>query len=231
MNKGYNWLDGGIGVSPNWAPGSPKMREDLCVQFDLSDEAFSGKWSDVTCTKLNLVVCQKKQESGKDQTKNSIEEMKNSINLFNSAMEKIKIQLNNVTKNQVPIGFTYVQLPHEKEPGEIWSEMIWKDVSANYLGIFFRVVGGEAASFGKTQMENMTRFEKVNSIWDNEPAWGEVSKHVVPGVSNITIPLSGPSQWILTGSAGSPARYVNFELSSGEVRPKNMAIKVWRRVG
>ena len=57
-------------------------------------------------------------------------------------------------KNPVPINFTYVQLPHEKEPVEIWPWMIWEDVSANYSGVFFRVIVGEAAPFGQIQMEN-----------------------------------------------------------------------------
>ena len=102
-------MNGEEALSPNWAPGSPKKDDYLCVQLDLSDESFSGKWSDVDCKKLNLVVCQKTQKSPKNETTNTIEEMKKSINELNSSMEKLKIQLNNVTKNPVPIGFTYVQ--------------------------------------------------------------------------------------------------------------------------
>ena len=210
-NKKYEWIDGTDVVYQNWAPGSPKQMNYHCVQFDLTDESLSGKWSDVMCSKGNLVVCQKTQEWTLEKLKNKL------LNLEKNA------------KNPVPIGFTYVQLPHEKEPGEIWPWMIWENVSKNYSGVFFRVEGGEAAPFGEIQMENTTRVEKVNSVWSSDAAFGEVSKHRASS-GNITIPLKGPSLWIRTGDSGSYSRYVNFELSSGEVRPKNMAIKVWRRI-
>ena len=41
-NKRYEWNDGTDVVYKNWAPGSPKQKDNHCVQFDLSDETFSG---------------------------------------------------------------------------------------------------------------------------------------------------------------------------------------------
>ena len=76
-------------------------------------------------------------------------------------MQSMLIDLKN---NPVPIGFTYVQLPLEKQSGDIWPWMIWEDVSAKYSGVFFRVVGGEADAFGEIQMANTNRISKVNSV-------------------------------------------------------------------
>ena len=126
----YEWMDGGEeALSTNWAPGYPK-KDNLCVQFDLSDESFIGKWSDVDCKKLNLVVCQRTQEWSIDRMKSTL------INLVKKST------------NPIPIGFTYVQLPHEKGPSDFWPEINWKDVTPDYAGVFFRAGGGEAAPFG-----------------------------------------------------------------------------------
>ena len=115
--KKYKWNDGSDVVYQNWAPGSPKQKYDHCVQFDLTEETLSGKWSDVFCTKGNLVVCEKLQNWSNDHLKSLV------LSLM---------------KNPVPIGFTYVQLPHEKQPGEIWPWMIWENVTSEYACVFSR---------------------------------------------------------------------------------------------
>ena len=97
-------------------------------------------------------------------------------------------------KNPVPIGFTYVQLSYEKEPGDIWPWMIWKDVSKEYSGVFFRVVGGDADSFGEVQKENAIRIDKVNAVWTNDvKAWAEAQKHRATNDSFMDIPLNDTS--------------------------------------
>ena len=155
--------------------------------------------------------------------------MKKSIEQLNSSMEKVKLELNNVAKNPVPIGFTYVQLPQEKEPSEIWLWMKWENVSKNYSGVFFRVEGGEAAPFGEMQMENTTRIGKVSSVLFNDV----VNHNGANGWRNATVPLHGQSKWLYTGGVTgvlTNENYLSFELTGGEVRPKNMAMKIWRRI-
>ena len=204
-NKRYEWNDGSDVVYKNWAPGSPKQKDDHCVQFDVTEETLSGKWSDVVCSKDNLVVCQKTQKWTFDQ------------------MQKI---LTNVMKNPVPIDFIYVQLPHQKEPVEIWPWMIWENVSKNYSGVFFRVEGDEAAPFGQIQMANTTRIGKISGVNRN----AEVERNLAVGYHNTTVPLHGQSKWFFSGGTGGAENYVSFELTGGEVRPKNMAMKIWRRI-
>ena len=110
-----------------------------------------------------------------------------------------------------------------------WPGMIWEDVSANYSGVFFRVVGGEAAPFGEIQMENTTRINKISSVLLSDVV---KSNYGVDG-RNSTVPLHGQSRWFFTGSDTmntNQENYVSIELSGGEVRPKNMAMKIWRRI-
>ena len=77
-------------------------------------------------------------------------------------------------------------MPHEKQPGEIWPWMVWEDVSANYSGVFFRVIGAGTAPFGEIQAENTTRVVKFNTVADNDPAWNELKKH--DGFGKTSIP-------------------------------------------
>ena len=212
-NKKYKWNDDTDVVYQNWAPGSPKHKDDHCVQFQ-SDETSFGKWSDVLCSKMNMVVCQKMQAW---------------------TPEHMKSLLLSLMKNPVPIGFTYVQLPHEKAPGEIWPWMIWENVSKNYSGVFFRVVGGEAKPFGEIQKENAPRIHKVNAVSTNDAkAWPEAAKHRATNDNIMDIPLNASSPYVLTGGvppAAAPVRrYVSFESTGGEVRSVNMAIQVCRRI-
>ncbi len=206
----YKWTDNSDLVFTNWAEGSPKNKTDHCVQFQ-SDETSFGKWSDVLCDKKNLVVCQRKQ----------------TLSLFQ--LQKI---LFDVKKNPVPIGFIYVQLPNEKSPTEIWPWMTWNDVSSAYAGVFFRVTGGEAASFGQVQQDNAPRLVEFNS---NFAANVNYSSQISQW--NQTIPKGEWSDWSFTGRAnGINSSFVwdvmsRFHVSGGEVRPLNMAIRVWKRDG
>ncbi len=93
-----------------------------------SAETSFGKWSNVLCNKKNLVVCQKMQTW---------------------SLSHLQKLLLNTIKNPFPIGFIYVQLPNEKSPTEIWPWMTWNEVSSAYAVVFFRVSGGNAASFGQ----------------------------------------------------------------------------------
>lgn len=48
----------------------------------------------------------------------------------------------------VPVGFTYFQLPGEKDPTELFpSTYIWAEITDKFSGLFFRAEGGNAKSF------------------------------------------------------------------------------------
>lgn len=113
-----------------------------------------------------------------------------------------------------------MQLPDQLSPSEIWSSMQWEDVSSKYAGLFFRVYGGDSASFGTTQSENAPRLVSL------KVDYGE-TEH--PGSDAINI--SADDQWsgVLSLWGDDWGQKLYAKASSGEVRPRNTAIKVWRR--
>ena len=130
-------------------------------------------------------------------------------------------------KNILPIGFTYVQLPNEKPPSKIFSGMKWKDVSSDYAGIFFRVEGGNSSAFGQIQEEDSPRL--IKSEYDM------LSYVDVPSLARyaVDIPANGePTPFTFIAPNTTPNTFFRQKLtvSKGEVRPKNMAMRVWRRV-
>jgi hypothetical protein len=137
-----------------------------------------------------------------------------------------------IKKNPVPIGFIYVQLPKEESPAEIWPWMTWNDVSSAYAGVFFRVIGEEAASFGQVQQDNAPRLVEFNS---NFAANVNFSSQISQW--NQTIPKGEWSDWGFIGRANVvQSNFVwdvmsRFLVSGGEVRPCNMAIRIWKRAG
>ena len=130
-----------------------------------------------------------------------------------------------------------MQLPGEQPPSAIWPWLTWSDVSASLAGVFFRVAGGGAAEFGQVQPDNSPRLVKVERSRDG----GSSVYNTVP--MNSTVLPSGDaasnsyaSGWIHTGSNSQSyylinEKYLRFHLSGGEVRPRNMAVRVWKRTG
>ena len=116
----------------------------------------------------------------------------------------------------VPIGFIYVQLPKDKAPADIWPSFKWLDASADYQGVFFRVMGGTSGKFGEIQVEDAPRITTIQL--------SDASKYAD---KNVNIPKGGLAK-IKAGSTGN-LMYFEFDVSNTEVRPRNMAVKVWRR--
>jgi hypothetical protein len=134
------------------------------------------------------------------------------------SLSRLQEILLDVKLNPVPIGFIYVQLPNEKSPTEIWPWMTWKDITSAYAGLFFRAEGGNSVTFGNIQEENSPRLSKVQNFNGYERT---NSTDIQPGNWSPHIYSGGNSNGTLQSLA--------FFVSSGEVRPRNMAIRVWKR--
>jgi hypothetical protein len=137
------------------------------------------------------------------------------------SLSRLQEILLDVKLNPVPIGFIYVQLPNKKSPTEIWSWMTWKDITSSYAGLFFRAEGGNAAPFGKIQSENSPRLSQIDQAHEAETG-AETPFDVIPG---------SWSPYVFAGKFESPNNHLRFLVSSGEVRPRNMAIRVLERAG
>ncbi len=58
-NNNFKWSDGSNLDFANWLTGNPSNKSDRdCVQM-LPESSPIGKWSDITCNKKNVAICQK----------------------------------------------------------------------------------------------------------------------------------------------------------------------------
>jgi len=126
----------------------------------------------------------------------------------------------------VPIGFIYGQLPNQPEPNATWSQVQWQAVTQEYAGLFFRAEGNNAAKFGVTQDSStlqITRIEFQRFDWDDR----------LPG--SVDLPPTGWSSWMRSGfdDTGNGGFYWyqshRYHYSSSEVRPRNTAVRLWKR--
>ena len=101
---------------------------------------------------------------------------------------------------------------------------MWTDITVQYAGLFFRAEGGGADPFGTIQEENAPRVtEAIISHHDGHrlDEWNRVTLGVGAWSSGIGLYAGRWDEPI-----GNTHR---FYTSGGEVRPKNMAIRVWKR--
>jgi hypothetical protein len=137
-------------------------------------------------------------------------------------LKDLKDSLNNLKQNPVPIGFIYVQLPSQSDPRTLWSTVEWTEVSSDYAGNFFRVVGGNAGTFGSIQEENTLRITHIQSS-----PYGPYGSY-----SNSTVISPGKtSEWTYSGQQciSGICTLLAFTTSTGEVRPRNQAMRIWKR--
>ncbi len=227
----YQWEDHSqltVQGYSNWAPGFPKNLTDHCVEMLAEEGANLGRWFEERCAKRNMVVCQRAPPTSMTLLAEAVFQLKHNSQQMLTRLKEAERKVAQLAKESLPIGFTYVQLPKDKPPSELWPSMTWADVSADYEGVFFRVVGGDAASFGQLQPGNAPRLGTVHVSYGGDNLIKE--SHSSP--FNLTVPASGWSDGIHTGGdEGSTRYYMNFRLTDGaaEVRPKNMAVKVYKR--
>lgn len=122
----------------------------------------------------------------------------------------------------VPIGFIYVQLPFHPAPQTLWPNLIWKNATGDYAGLFFRAEGGPSGGFGTVQADTCNRLSTVSS---------SLSTTFPP--SSVTVPATGFSNSIFAGyEPTSINRYevMSFSNSGEETRPRNTAVRIWERI-
>ncbi|KAI2804069.1 hypothetical protein BLOT_008214 [Blomia tropicalis] len=144
------------------------------------------------------------------------------INQQQSTIDQQKSTINNLKNNPIPINFIYVQLSNQQKPKDIWLNVEWKDVTSEYSGLFFRAEGGDAAEFGTIQEDNAPRVTTVfNNYYGGQLYYNR----------NFPLPIGSFSQYIFTGDQGRSNVALKFFTSDGEVRPRNMAMRIWKRIG
>ena len=233
--KKFNWDDvsNSSFTYENW--GKPNNNNDFECAEMIPYGKEKGKWTNTSCKRNNLIVCQKMQRwtlarfqrqflDSKKQCENQMSELKNIIEKNHEKFENEINKLKNA--NSIPIDFIYVQLPFQAEPTSIWPKLSWIEISDNYENLFFRVKGHKTAPYGHVQEESTSRLSKVNITYVQKyiPHHNNMQDNITAGIW---------SQLLYTGAytaTKNQFQYIHFYVSDDEVRPKNTAIKIWKRI-
>lgn len=228
-DNNFDWEDDtDSSIYTNWAAKNPKNHSfDTCIQM-YAEEEQRGKWSNEPCAKMNRVLCEKKQIWTLNKMQQIVEKLQKNNNEKQTKIEKMQTTIEKMAANLVPVGFIYIQLPKEKSPQEVWPNLIWTDVSTQYDSTFFRVAGSKTASFGSIQEEFSPYISRIKFDWCIGPSCKE-------GIFDSTLPRNGGwsgdilAAGLTHGTKLKYFSYLNFYTTAGEVRPRNMAVKVWKR--
>ncbi|CAG2102107.1 unnamed protein product [Medioppia subpectinata] len=156
-------------------------------------------------------ITQLKLDHGKQQTE---------ISKSQQDVKQCQSKIAQVSQGQLPIGFIYVQYPHQSDPNHIWPTYTWSEVTAQYAGQFFRAEGGGSLTFNQgVQGDNAPRITKIafRSGRDGGDNW------------EIDVPSSGWSPLVITGGWKGSWVLSKYYVSGGEVRPRNQAVRIFKR--
>ena len=141
-------------------------------------------------------------------------------------------------KGSLPIGATYLQLPSQSAPDDIFTGT-WSNISSSYAGDFFRAEGGRAASFGSSQGDAMQRISGNVQIAAREGSstgrsFQDTNGVFSNGVSQTWLRANADNYWSssprldfdsIDSTWPSSAKTDNYE-----TRPANRTIRVWKRI-
>lgn len=99
--------------------------------------------------------------------------------------------------------------------------MTWTDVTPQYAGLFFRAEGQQSDQFGTVQDSSAPRITSISTIYRTSYLY------------SINVPLNGQSSAVSSGSNTGVFGHwgLAFTASNMENRPRNTAIRIWKRTG
>ena len=117
----------------------------------------------------------------------------------------------------LPVSPWYIQLYNQSEPNKWLNSSEWSDVSQQYSGLFFRVVDN-----------NNNRVQSVQS--QSGPVMDRIRSKVMDIDSNNVTTIPGQwSEYLKVGKSGNDCQGLRFRVKDQEIRPKNQAIRIWKR--
>ena len=142
---------------------------------------------------------------------------------FDNYQEIFKLH-NELGKLNMPQGFIYAQINDNDNPNKYWPNNEWIDVSEQYSGLFFRVIGGQSRALDRNQEQSYPSTEIESTV--------NLSKNVHNKI-NITIIPGQWSDYVRTGGTYPNKKRIglSFHMTNDEVRPKNTAIRIWKCLG
>lgn len=129
-----------------------------------------------------------------------------------------------------PLDYIYPQFRGEKNPNDLFPGTKWENISNQHAGRFFRVEGGNAASFGDQQADglpNITGYAEmdVGGIYNNHNQGGALYKY------SLRKGLYGHYETQVGNIGFDASRSNSLYGAATEVRPINEAIRIWKRTG
>ncbi|XP_054154855.1 uncharacterized protein LOC128953395 [Oppia nitens] len=246
-NNNLTWLDNSPVSYTNWFQGRPQQQQQPhqstinCVEQQ-SEPTTLGKWYDIYCNKRNQVVCQlmlpKLAPPIDDDTDNAkLLKMIQAIQLYTEKLQQqllgLETNYQNINKQlavvgvvtAVPVGFIYVQLPGQQLPSQLWpaESVKWQEITADYEGLFFRVLGAGSAPFGQLQSANSSG--QLSTIRSRSCYTGNHGSECDDFITEI--PESGWSPEFIRKDFSND---MYFYMTSGENRPRNTAIRIFKRI-
>ena len=149
----------------------------------------------------------------------SIQSINEKQKMTNEKQQATIEKLKNELESNIPLGYLYTQLPDQSPPEKLWPNMKWSEVTQQYSGLFFRAEGGGSEPFGRTQSANYSKISKIRYCSFNDDHGGSDSWH----------PHEMEEGW--TGTMiGHGLRYLELFTKTAENRPRNTAIRIWKRI-
>lgn len=194
----------------------------------LKSEAV-GDWSNTECSRHNYVtLCQKSQNLDFDKLVEMFNELREQ---FRAEKKYLEDKIENIKfEPKVPINAVYVQYPFEKEPSQLWNcskDGHWVEISDTYSNLFFRVLGDKSNSFDSVQEESSKNVDLIKNFncKDNCPV-NHAQIRIKPNDWSDNLWIASAQK---TGN-DIESYLLQFHSAGGEVRPRNMAIKLWKCV-
>ena len=168
------------------------------------------------------------------------EEFENKINTLTEVIENKEklsqkqtneLKLKNEEQNKridslIPLGFIYTQLPWQSAPHEFWPTMKWVDITRHYSGLFFRAEGGGSEPFGQTQQANQSWISNIVTGGYKPPKFMKF----IFDIKVARLPETELGEWQKLYMNEALLDRIELFTTNGEVRPKNTAIRIWKRM-
>ena len=130
----------------------------------------------------------------------------------------------------IPLGFLYTQYPNQSSPQQLWPSLQWTEETKQYSGLFFRAEGSDSEVFGQIQQANQSVISDIWTVSSNTDNEHRLTKGTY---YNLNMPLN-KNGWTQFDTSVFPYypmfNSLSFHTTSGEVRPRNTAIKIWKRI-
>ena len=125
----------------------------------------------------------------------------------------------------IPLGFLYTQYPLNLSPIELWPNMSWLEVTNKFANLFFRAEGPETEPFGTMQLANQSWISNIITGGYKPTSFDNYRVEVENYPLNDRL-----GHWTKLFKNQAFFDRIEFFTTDSEVRPKNTAIKIWKRI-